>query len=173
MMRRALWGAAIILALGALARAQMPTPAIAPTPPASDTSDRIVTTAWPGTGWRLAGFANNVNFNAVGDTTLNLGLSSTNYAIFRIAIINQGTTASLTTAQFNIFSAQGGAGTPLFSAAQNMSPLTSNVANASGGIQYAQPVSAYWNFNPIYFRITTPQGAAASGSVYIYVLPLP
>lgn len=46
MMRRALWGAALILALGGLAHAQMPTPAIAPTPPPTDSSDRIATTAF-------------------------------------------------------------------------------------------------------------------------------
>lgn len=127
-----------------------------------------------GSGVILAGYANAVDFNAVADTVIALTLPTTNYRLFLCSITNQGTTASLTTAQFGLFSAAAGGGTAVIASGTAMSPLTSNAANtATSYMQTAPSISAWYNFTTLYFRVTQAQGAAASGSVYIFVQPLP
>ncbi len=116
----------------------------------------------------------NVDFNAVADYTLTIPSWVTRYGIQFFRIINTGTTASLTTAQYGVFTATGGGGTAIIASGSSLAAITSNAANtAANFLQPGLTVSAYWTTNPLYFRVTTAQGAAASGTVYLCIIPFP
>jgi hypothetical protein len=129
-----------------------------------------------GTGLVLAGYAINVDFNAVADTTINLTLPTGEWRLFLLSVTNTGTTASLTTAQCGLFTASGGGGLVLITSGTALSALTSNTVNTAG--TYAQfnagaAINSRLNVTQVFFRITQAQGAAAAGNVYIYAIPLP
>jgi len=124
----------------------------------------------------IGGFALNVNANSVADTAIPIISGSPEYRISSITIQNVGTTASLTTAQFGIFSGAGGTGSTISAAGQSLAALTSNALNTNAAVINVAPATsptAIWNVNPLYFRITQAQGAAASVNVYIVVQPVP
>lgn len=125
----------------------------------------------------IGGFATGINFNSVGDTAITIALPAgiTNYRINNFLVTNTGTTASLTTAQFGVFSAAAGGGTAISAAGQSMAGLTSNTVNTNGSILNVAPATTngYLNFTTLFFRITTAQGAAATGNFYIVIVPLP
>lgn len=121
----------------------------------------------------IGGFANNVNFNAVGDTQITITAPTGNYRINSITIVNQGATAALNVAQYGLFSAAGGGGTALVAGGTAMNSITSNTVNTAVNHLVNATVTATWNLSSVFFRITTAQGAAASGSVYIIIQPLP
>lgn len=124
----------------------------------------------------LAGYAKNIDLNAVADTIITLVLPPgvTMYRLSISLLYNHGTTASLTTARAGLFSAAAGGGTAIL-ADQVLSGLTSNALNTNGALLgMANTLStAAINFNPVYFRVGTAQGAAASGDFYFYVFPVP
>lgn len=123
---------------------------------------------------KIGGYANSVNFNSVADTQITIDSPTTNYRIVEILIANKGTTASLTAARFGLFSASGAGGTAIKASGTAMSGLTSNAVNTGTSlVSYDPTVSAWWNLASVYFRITTAQGAAASGDVYVIIEPLP
>lgn len=122
----------------------------------------------------LAGFADSVNFNSVADTQINLILPSTNYMLEGVWVQNTGTTASLTTAKYGLFSASAGGGTALVASNTVLTALTSNAVNTAGSAALVSTANiGAFNFNPLFFRITTAQGAAATGNVYITARALP
>jgi hypothetical protein len=135
-----------------------------------DSSSREIPLGSP----QLLGYAIGVDFNAVADTAITINLP---YGWWRLSVVgftNTGTTASLTTAQYGLFTAAGGAGTALVSSGTALSGLTSNTINTNGSYgQTAASVSAYLNLTTVYFRVTQAQGAAASGNVYIIGFYLP
>jgi hypothetical protein len=122
----------------------------------------------------LGGFADGVNANSVGDTAITIACPTANYRVAFVVTQNTGTTASLTTAQYGIFSAVGAGGTAISGAGSALTALTSNAVNTAGSVQsQAAGNSAAYNFTTLYFRITTAQGAAATVNVYIFIQPLP
>ena len=143
----------------------------------SNTRWEIINPAWSlHSSVYLGAYAVNVNANSVADTTMNVRVPpSGNYTIERIVIQNLGTTASLTTAQFGIFTGAGGTGTTI-SAASALTTLTSNAVNTTGSATSLSPgnLSNFWlNLSSFFFRITAAQGAAATINVYIYIRELP
>jgi hypothetical protein len=155
--------------------------ALSSTPAFGACGDPVTATGPYGRGARcdsgmvLLGQATNVNFNSAGDTAITINIAaSAEWRMFIVAITNTGTTASLTTAQYGLFTASGGGGTALVASGTAMSGLTSNTVNTpTNYIQAAPAVGVRLNITTVYFRITTPQGAAASGNVYIYGNLLP
>lgn len=124
----------------------------------------------------LGGYALSVNANAVADTAITIKCPTTNYRISSFIIQNTGTTASLTTAQFGVFTATGGGGTAISAAGQVLSGLTSNAIGASSATVNLTPATttnAVFNNTTLYFRITQAQGAAATVNVYVILTPLP
>jgi hypothetical protein len=123
----------------------------------------------------------NINANSVGDTQFSVPILSpfTRYKIEEYIIENVGTTASLTTAQFGIWTAAA-AGGQVIQTATALSGLTSNGDNLTGGLitisQYSTPAIAFplarFTFSTLFFRITTPQGAAATINFYMVIKPL-
>lgn len=120
-----------------------------------------------------------VNFNAVADYQVSVVLPP-GFTSFRIAsaiIINTGTTASLTTAQYGIFSAAAGGGTALVASGTALSGITTNLPGTAAGLAAASlgPANSYWTLATlpiIYFRITQAQGAAASGTITYGIVPV-
>jgi hypothetical protein len=135
-----------------------------------DNSGREVPVGAP----QLLGYAVGVDFNAVADTSIVLDVPYGEWRLSVVGIANTGATASLTTAQYGLFSAAGGGGTALVASGTAMSGLTSATVNANGSyMQTAAAVSARLNLTTVHFRITQAQGAAASGNVYIIGFYLP
>lgn len=119
--------------------------------------------------------ASNVNANSVADTEIPIRCQTKNYRITAITIRNTGTTASLTTAQFGIFTAAGGGGTAISAAGQSLASLTTNALNTNGNNIRVTPAtnpSATWNATSLFFRITQAQGAAATLTVEIEATPM-
>lgn len=135
----------------------------------------FVTPALWGAATFMAGFAKNVNFNSVADTAISLTIpGGGNWILEAVWVQNTGTTPSLTNAQFGLFSAVGGGGTALVAGGTALSALTSNTVNTLvSAINVATTNTGAWNYTTLYFRITTGQGAAASGNVYITIRSLP
>lgn len=123
----------------------------------------------------LLGYAKAINLNAIADTAITLTIPAG--ATFRIqagVLVNNGTTASLTTARVGVFSAAGGGGSALF-ADQAVSAITTNAVNtnaASLNLAIALGAAAL-NFTTVYLRVGTAQGAAASGDFYLYGFVMP
>lgn len=125
-----------------------------------------------GVGVVLVGYAKGVDLNSVADTPITIVSPTANYRLQSILIVNTGATASLTTAQYGIFSASGGGGTALVASGTALSAITSNTVNdAANTLQVA--VTRWLNLATLYFRVTQAQGAPASADVYVYGFPLP
>lgn len=122
----------------------------------------------------LGGYANNVNLNSVADTTIAISLPSgvTKYRISNVIVYNKGTTASLTTAAAAIYSAAAAAGTAVVAPAA-LSSITSNTIDVATNYVILTPIIAAFDYTTLFFRVTTAQGAAATGDVYLYVQPMP
>lgn len=124
----------------------------------------------------VAAFAQNVNFNAIADTTLTLVLPSgvTNYFVQGLVIENNGTLANLagSTARYGLFTAAAGGGTALIASGTVFTGLSSNaINNAGSGVTVAVPGA--WNTTPLFFRVTASAGSTSSGNVYLYIQPIP
>jgi hypothetical protein len=120
----------------------------------------------------LAGSAFGVDLNTVADTTIPLILPSATYILEAVWVVNRGTTASLTNALVALRSASGGGGT-LLTGPSPLSSITSNTINTTANAAAIVSNSAVLNLTTLFFRVTTPQGAAASADVHITVHPIP
>lgn len=114
-----------------------------------------------------------VDADAVADTAITIVSPTTNYRINTIVIQNVGATASLTTAQFGVFSTTGGGGTVIVASGTALSGLVSATVGVVGSAIAVGPNALAAAFATIQFRITQAQGAAASIKVYVYIQPLP
>lgn len=108
-----------------------------------------------------------VDLNTVADTTFTITLPTgyTRYHLGAIRVTNTSNTASLNTAQVGVFSGTGGSGTAIVTGGASLAAVTTNAANTNAAfvqLTTAVGASAYFTFNPLYFRVTTGQGAAAN-----------
>lgn len=108
----------------------------------------------------------NVNVNSIADTALIVDEYVTN-ARYRIdKIMLENASISLTTAQVGVFTAAGGLGTTI-AAAQAVSGLTASnkwIALTLEALVGTDVLTA----SPLYFRVTTAQGAAATVNVHLF-----
>jgi hypothetical protein len=115
-----------------------------------------------------------VDFNAANtDHAISIYCPTPTYRINNIVVVNDGATASLTTATGGIFSSTGGGGTTI-SANSALAAVTSNANNtASATIGFGlTTAAARFDYTTLYYRTGTAQGAAATGKVYIWIQPL-
>jgi len=117
-----------------------------------------------------------VDFNAANtDHAITIPTRFTKYRVFTACLLNTGATASITTARGGLFPAPAGAGTALI-ADQALSGLTSNAADTAGNLLrlVAGLTTGYTRASTptIYWRTSTAQGAAASGTVTVFIEPL-
>jgi hypothetical protein len=117
-----------------------------------------------------------VNFNSANtDTAITItppaGVS--NYKINGVIIANAS--ASLTTATAGLFTATGGGGTAIMTGGSAIT-VSSGSANTNNNVQFLSvnnAVTQSFSLSTLYFRVGTAQGSAATGSVIIYIWPLP
>lgn len=117
-----------------------------------------------------------VDFNAANtDHAITVPTRMTKYRIQVGYINNTGTTASITTARGGLFTQTGGAGTGLV-ADQALSALTSNAADTVGNALQVAPLSTVVLTRAstpiVYWRTSTAQGAAASGTATMQFVPV-
>lgn len=121
----------------------------------------------------LGGYIKGVNLNSANtDNLITITSPTTNWVVQSILLVNNGTTASLTTARAGVFSSTGGGGT-VVAADLALSTCTSNAVNTAAGICALPAFSDWFNLTQVYFRTSTAQGAAASGDVYVWIRPIP
>lgn len=126
----------------------------------------------------LVGTVKNVNANSANtDNAVAITLPSgvTLWRPNNIVIYNHGTTASLTTATYGLFTSTGGGGIPLIAAATALSGITATGVNAlSNSINVAVAGAALDStVTSLQFRIGTAQGAAATLDVWVFGYTLP
>lgn len=123
-------------------------------------------------------FTSPVDFNTANTDyaiTIKLPAGYTRYRLASASIVNTGTTASLTTATFGIFTDVAAGGTAIVASGTALSPLTSNAAQTAGALFLATIATAstmYFTDTTLFFRTQTAQGAAASGLVAVQIIPL-
>lgn len=113
------------------------------------------------------------NFNSTADQAIAITLPSgaTRYAITNVWATNGS--VNMTTAQGGLYSAVAKGGITIVAATQAYTAMT-----AAGKLQRAVVDAAGGQVNvltgaTIYFSLTTPQGAAATGDVFVLGVPLP
>lgn len=112
------------------------------------------------------GSINAVDLNSTADTTLAVDayVSNARYRIDKIMVENAS--ISLTTVTVGVFTAAGGGGTTI-AADQVLSALTAStkwVALTLAAVVGTDVMTA----SPLYFRVGTPQGAAATANVHLF-----
>jgi len=115
----------------------------------------------------IVNYSFQVDLNTVADTTVTFTLPNghTRFRLGAIVLINTSSTASLTTAQVGVFTGAGGTGTAIVTGGTSLAAVTTNAVTTNAAtIQFTQAVgaTAYFTTNPIFFRVTTGQGAAAN-----------
>ena len=121
-----------------------------------------------------------VNFNAANTdhpVAITLPTGYTKYRIGSITVVNTGATASLTTARAGVFTQANGTGTTLvtdvaLSAITQNTQLTSSALLVhtiaiAGGLMWVSGTTV----PTIYYRVSTAQGASASGTVIVQIIP--
>jgi hypothetical protein len=118
----------------------------------------------------------NVNFDAAStDTAIPIVLPTgfTYYIIGAGRVINNGPSATLTTATFAVFSSPSGAGVTIVN--NTSVTITSNNPNINNNAQALSINNAstqYYTFGTIYFRLLVPQGTIASANVVFQINPV-
>ena len=124
----------------------------------------------PTRGLMLLGSLLGANFNINTDQPIPLQIpAGIRYRLNSIIITNPS--LSLTTAVGGFYTGAGKTGAQIVPNSQAYSALTNNVANASGTLLAATITNANvaaWDANPIYFSLTTIQGAAATADIHIF-----
>jgi hypothetical protein len=124
----------------------------------------------------LGGTAASVNLNsATTDTSITITSPTTNYTVDRVMVVNNGTTASLTTATAGLFTATSGGGLAL-AANQALAAITSNaIGTDANSLALTTTVGSRTAISTatLQFRVGSAQGAAATGNVYVWIRPLP
>ena len=117
----------------------------------------------------LLGYKIGANFNITTDQIISNLNSAYKYRVTKITVCNAS--ISLTTAVGGLYNAASKAGTALVANTQVYSSLTGSTVALdltlnNGNVTFAAGT-------PIYFALTTPQGAAATGDIYIFGNALP
>ncbi len=116
-----------------------------------------------------------VNFNSVADTQIPIILPNgyTRYKVNEIRL--SGASHSLTTAQVGLFTAAaaGGAAIVAGGTAVTVSAIADATANNAQTIVPAAAATISYTATPLFFRVTTAEGAAATAAVEISITPLP
>lgn len=119
------------------------------------------------------GWLYGANFNSTSDQAIQIAVPSRYYLLDSIVIDNAS--VSLTTAAGGFYTAASKGGVALVANTQTYSTLTAAAVNASGSAMLATIATAgqnnQLNANPIYFSLTTPQGAAATADIRVYCRP--
>lgn len=118
-----------------------------------------------------------ISLNVVADTAFTIPpIIGKYYYAWQLLIRNSGIVASLTAAQFGLFTAPQGGGTAIIASGTALSGITSNSDNTAGN--FLNPATTAMALRlaavpKIYFRVTQVQAAGAAIDAVLYVRPLP
>lgn len=118
-----------------------------------------------------------VNFNSANTDTAITIVLPTGYTRWKAHIINiTHPSIAMGTATFGVFTATSGGGVAIVTAGASTAGLTSAAENTNGNsiqptINNAATIS--YNISPIYFRVGTAQGVAATADVELIYFPVP
>lgn len=128
----------------------------------------------------IGGSAASVNLNSVADTSVTITSPTSRYRVIGLHIENNGSTASLTTAQFGVFTGAGATGVTIWASGTALSPITTNAANTAANSHFfgspatTQPTQVtLTGIVTLFFRVTQAQGAAATANIWFIIQPLP
>lgn len=116
-----------------------------------------------------------ISLNALGDTTIAVParIGNLHYLLWQIALRNSGSVASLTSAQYGLFTGAGGTGVAIIAAGTALSAITSNTDNTSGNMLLVagnNALSLTQSTVPsIFFRVTQVQSAGAALDAFLYL----
>jgi hypothetical protein len=123
-------------------------------------------------GLFLAGFADNVNCNATGDTAITITSPTTNYKIQSIQV--QGISGAWSSAQIGLFTGASQGGTTISSQAAISTINNANAATSSSLFTTAQALTNYFlNNTTLFLNVGSAQGAACVINYYIYAFAMP
>jgi hypothetical protein len=117
-----------------------------------------------------------VNFNAVGDTPIDIPLPQgfSTYAVDNVFIANAS--APLNAAKFGLFTQAGGAGSAIVpgGTAVTVSSAAPDTANNTQQIALGPGLSESFNVSRLYFRVTTAAGGVnpTTGTVVLFIYAL-
>lgn len=112
-----------------------------------------------------------VNFNALGDSSFSVTLPDVYTRYFLNSVRITGASASISTAQFGVFSAISGGGTALIASGTAIS-VTSAAENTANNAQITNgPTDRTFNFTTLYFRVTQVQGGVSAANVQLVLSP--
>jgi hypothetical protein len=115
---------------------------------------------------RQIGHLANANFNSTADQAITLEIANQSYSI--TDIITTNITVSLTTAAGGFYTAAAKGGTAIVAAGQTYTTHTGTATQIQRAtIANAGPVST-----TLYFSLTTPQGSAATGDIFVFGKPV-
>lgn len=121
----------------------------------------------------------NVDLNTLGDNAIAmpaLPTGFTKWQVWQLINTNSGSVASLTTAQYGLFTAASGGGVALVASGTALSGLTSNTTNTTGTMNVQttnQTIYIDSTITNIYYRVTQVQSAGAAVNVTLMLRPLP
>lgn len=120
-----------------------------------------------------------VNFNVANTDTLFAVTLPTGFTRYQVGSVRiSGPSQSLTTATAGVFLGAGGTGTAIVTGASaiTVSTASDNTANNSQALTVNNAATQTYlvaNFPTIYFRVGTAEGAAATGTVTMALIPVP
>lgn len=120
-------------------------------------------------------FVPGVNLNALGDTQIPVpAMRGARYWPWQITIRNSGSVASLTLAQYGLFTAAGGGGIILLPAGTNLTALTSNTDGVTPNITNVAPniMTLLSSVTTLFFRVTQVQSAGAAVDLTMAFRPM-
>lgn len=125
-------------------------------------------------GLRIASRTVNFNPSVTVDVTISIPLpvGSSRYIVERVQLANAS--ANISTAKVNLFTGAGGTGTAIVgsSTAVTVTTSASDTANNTQALTINSGDTISYNDTSLFFRITTPQGSAATADVILFIKAL-
>lgn len=144
---------------------------------AAQTQTQFPTAPWGGfaPGRVQCGWLQSVNFNSTADQIIPISVPSLTYMLDAITIDNAS--ISLTTAQGGFYTAESKGGVAVVANTQAYTTLTAAAVGAAGSAMSATiatdgATNALPRAAPLYFSLTTGQGAAATADIRVFCRPL-
>lgn len=113
----------------------------------------------------LSSFVSGVSLNAIADTPIPVPLMrGVRYWPWQLTFRNSGSVASLTTAQYGLFTGLGGSGITLIGGGSSLAAITSNTDGVTPNILNVAPLlmSLLASVTVLYLRVTQVQSAGAA-----------
>lgn len=116
-----------------------------------------------------AAYLKDVNLNATGDNEITVPNAGRYYRVLACLVTNASANLSGGSLAFGLFTASGGSGQVIANGVNSATSLTAATKVIAPTIAQTDVT----NSSKLYFRVGTANGSAATGDVYVYILPIP